>query len=221
MNERSSARDRIYTCEYSHFHTTLWDGWFHGKSHCIPLVAYCTISTTSSVTGHDGWWIEHMRQIVTVTGCRELLKKQDCHKKFRLPAVLVMNFSILNPNFFLSRPILPCEPMNLCVHGVTRHTPWTSGRNGTVVIWCPWLVVATTVTLVTAQPPIAGRGRLKWIYTLVTWILAGIHSIIWVPPNWVHARNYLDYTRLQLSIANSNASILLFMFLSADCASGL
>jgi hypothetical protein len=37
----------------------------------------------------------------------------------------------------------------------------------------------------------------------------------------VHARNYLDYTRLQLSIANSDASIMLFMFLSADRASGL
>ena len=64
-----------------------------------------------------------MRQIVTVTGCHELIKKRDCHKKFCLLAVLGVNFRILNPNFFPSRPILPPELMNLGVHGVTRHHP--------------------------------------------------------------------------------------------------
>ena len=129
---------------------------------------YCTISTTSSVTGHKRPWTEPMYKIVTVTGgpwtCYETRRlfiiiklimfcrlQRACyvchalgchfctistskHRYFVGQIVIIYEPWTCRELEKIPSRITPAyEPMNLGVHGVTGHTPWTCGRNGTVI----------------------------------------------------------------------------------------
>ena len=118
-----------------------------GRSRAWYLMSltYCTISTKCSVTDHKQLWTEHLRCFVTGRRWLWTLRKVS----FCIISAYLAQFGLKNEQFWcLSRLNFACEHCLQVLTSVTRHTPWTLGRNGTVSpvhtqCWCHLVALAT------------------------------------------------------------------------------